>query len=73
MENTIMVAQIKPEIIEAVKKSLTIKNRLQFELHISYVTLKRWLANNSKGLTNAATLKIIGEELNMSIEELLTD
>lgn len=70
---TANIIQLRPEIIEAVKKSLSAKNRLQYDLNISYLTLQRWLKENSENLTKATALKIIGEELNKTNDELLTD
>lgn len=65
--------KVKPEIIEAIKKSLKIKNRLQFELNISYLTLQRWLTNNDDKLTQAQVLQIVSEEIGVSKDDLLTE
>lgn len=73
MANPTMTIQLKPEIVESVKKSLPIKNKLQYDLNISYLTLQRWLKDNSENLTKALALKIIGEGLNKSNEELLIE
>ncbi len=67
------IIKLKPEVIEAVKKGLYVKNRLQFELKISYLTLQRWLNANDDKLTRAQVLQILSEELNISKEELLTE
>ncbi|WP_158993411.1 hypothetical protein [Mucilaginibacter sp. L196] len=67
------IIKLKPEVIEAVKKGLDVKNRLQFELKISYLTLQRWLNTNDDKLTRAQVLQIISEELSISKEELLTE
>lgn len=58
--------------IEAVKKSLPAKNRLQFELGISYLTLQRWLNDRNPKLTTAHSMKIISEETGLSQQELLS-
>lgn len=73
MSNTTTLIQLKPEVIEMIKKSLPAKNRLQFELGKSYLTIQRWLKENSTNLTTGNALKIIGEELNISNNELLTE
>jgi hypothetical protein len=64
--------QLKPSVIEEIKKNLSAKNRLQFELHKSYLTIQRWLNENSSNLTTATALKIISEELGCKIDDLLT-
>lgn len=72
MVNTTEI-KLKPEIIESVKKGLEVKNRLQYELGISYLTLQRWLNTNDGKLTQAKVLKIISEELNISKDDLLIE
>jgi hypothetical protein len=67
------IIKLKPEIIELIKKGLEVKNRLQFELAISYLTLQRWLNTNHEKLTQEKVLRIISEELNIPKDELLTD
>ncbi len=74
MANSTNIVQIKPEIIEEIKKSLSTKNRLQFELKKSYLTIQTWLKENSSKLTEVQALRIIREELGYNtIDELLTD
>lgn len=58
--------------IEAVKKNLSAKNRLQFELEISFMTIQRWLKENNTKLTTAHALKIISEETGISQSDLLS-
>lgn len=57
--------------IEAVKKSLAAKNRLQFELNKSYLTIQRWLKDNSPNLAKGRALKIISEETGIDQNDLL--
>lgn len=57
--------------IEAVKKNLSAKNRLQFELEISFMTIQRWLKENNTKLTTAHALKIISEETGIPQSDLL--
>lgn len=73
MANAINQIQLRPEVIEEIKKNLSVKNRLQFELHKSYLTIQRWLNEKSSNLTTAHALKIISEELEKSPNELLTE
>ena len=63
--------QLTKVAIEAVKKSLKAKNRLQFELKKSYPTIQKWLAENNIHLTTAQALTIISEETGISKEALL--
>ena len=63
--------RLKSEIIGNIKRSLECKNRLQFELGISYLTLQRWLNGNSEKLTTAHALNIISEVLNIPKDDLL--
>lgn len=65
--------QLKPEIINEIKKSLSTKNRLQHELGKSFLTIQRWLKENSSKLTEFKALKIISEELGHPIDDLLTE
>lgn len=65
------ITKLKPSVVEVVKKSLRIKNRLMFELHISYDTMMRWLRANSDNLTKAHALRIISEETGIPQQELL--
>lgn len=64
--------QLTDIAIDTIKKSLQCKNRLQFELNISYLTLQRWLNSKSDKLTTAKALQIISEELKLDKESLLT-
>lgn len=57
--------------IEAVKKNLSAKNRLQYELNKSYVTIQRWLKDNSPNLAKGRALKIIAEETGIDQKDLL--
>jgi len=66
-----MTIRLTDTAIEAVKKSLDAKNRLQYELKISYLTVQRWLRNNDPKLTTAHALKIISEETKLSETDLL--
>lgn len=71
MENTTEV-KMKPEVVEAIKKGLTVKNRLQLELNISFLTLQRWLKGNDDKLTQAKVLNIVSDELGIDKDQLLT-
>lgn len=64
--------KLKPEIVEAIKKGLSVKNRLQLELNISYLTLQRWLKGNDDKLTQAKVLNIVSDELGIDKNQLLT-
>lgn len=64
--------KMKPEVVEAIKKGLNVKNRLQLELNISYLTLQRWLKGNDDKLTQAKVLNIVSDELGISRDQLLT-
>jgi len=66
-----MTIRLTNDAIEAVKKSLPAKNRLQFELQKSYLTIQRWLKENNPALTTAHALKIISEETGMDQSDLL--
>lgn len=70
---TITTVRLKGDAVELVKKSLKTKNRLQFELRISYLTLQRWLKANDSKLTGAHSLKIISEETGISQPDLLEE
>lgn len=67
------IFRLKTEFIDKIKKSLQCKNRLQFELGISYLTLQRWLNTNSHKLTTATALRIISIELDIAQEYLITE
>ncbi len=67
------IIKLKGNIIESIKKSLKAKNRLQYELNISYLTLQRWLNTNDDKLTLPKSLQIISEELDIPKDELLTE
>lgn len=64
--------KMKPEVVEAIKKGLNVKNRLQLELNISYLTLQRWLKGNDDKLTQAKVLNIVSDELGLDRNQLLT-
>ncbi len=64
--------KLKPETIAEIRKNKDLKNRLIFELGISPSTLARLLDGNSDRLTTATALKIIGDELGRTNDELLT-
>lgn len=64
--------KMKPEVVEAIKKGLLVKNRLQLELGISYLTLQRWLKGNNDKLTQAKVLNIVSDELGIDKNQLLT-
>lgn len=65
--------KLKPEIISEIRTNQDLKNRLQLEMKISNSTLYRLLNKNSNVLTTATALKIIGQELVKTNEELLTE
>lgn len=65
------ITKLKPSVVEEVKKNLNIKNRLQYEMRISYDTIMRWLRSNSDQLTKAHALRILSEELGVDQSELL--
>lgn len=64
--------KLKDEILEAIRKSSQIKNRLQLELDKSYPTLNRWLKTNDDNLTKVQVLNIVSDELGIAKDELLT-
>lgn len=64
--------KMRTEVVEAIKKDLTVKNRLQFELKISYLTLQRWLKGNDDKLTQAKVLNIVSDQLGIEKDQLLT-
>jgi hypothetical protein len=68
---TTIIPRLRSDVVEAVKKSLSAKNRLQFELKKSYVTIQRWLETNDSKLTMAHALNIISEETGIALEDLL--
>lgn len=68
-----MTIRLTDTAIEAVKKSLDAKNRLQYELRISYLTVQRWLKENDPKLTTAHALKIISEETGLNGPNLLQE
>lgn len=70
---TAIVPVLSAEAIEAVKKSLPAKNRLQSELEKSYLTVQRWLKENNTKLTTAHAMKIISEETGIPYENLLSE
>lgn len=71
MNTEVQIAKLSNKGIEAVKKSLPAKNRLQYELGKSYLTIQRWLKSNSANLTTAHSLQIISEETGIPQQELL--
>lgn len=68
---TTTTIQLTETAIEAVKKSLPAKNRLQYELQKSYMTIQRWLNENNSNLTTAHALKIIEEETGLNQSQIL--
>lgn len=68
---TIAKHRLTKNTIAAVKKNLSAKNRLQFELKKSHLTIQRWLNSNSEMLTTAHSLSIIAEETGIPKDELL--
>ena len=58
-------------IINQVRKSLKTRNRLALENFISHRTVERWIQRNSIKLRTAMNLRIIAEELKVSIEDVL--
>lgn len=70
MELQIKQVQLKPEVIESIKKSLACKNALQFGLGKSYDTVQRWLKENNSKLTEVTPLNIIADALHLTVEEL---
>ena len=65
--------KLNDETLTQIRENKGLKNRLMLELNISPSTLARQLSKNSDSLTTAKALKIIGEELGKSNEELLTE
>lgn len=57
--------------VNAVKKSLPAKNRLQYELNKSYMTIQRWLRENNPNLAKGRALTIISEETGIDQKDLL--
>lgn len=65
--------RLSEKAISAVKKSLSAKNRLQYELNCSFLTIMRWLKKNDSKLTTAQSLRIISEETGLTIDDLLEE
>lgn len=64
--------KLNAETLEQIRENKGLKNRLVMDLDISTSTLLRLMNANSDRLTTATALKIIGEELGKTNDELLT-
>jgi len=62
---------LKNSVLDGIKGSLKLRNKLCFELGIHSVTLDRWVKENSDNLTKAKALEIISEFLGKPEKELL--
>ena len=63
--------KIQQTALEKIKKNTKLKRRLSFELGKDIVTIRRWVENNDPKLTQALTLAIIGEELDLNQASIL--
>lgn len=63
--------RLKQSVIEAIRGDQTTRNRLMYELNISYPTMQRYLDNNSDNLTKAKTLVLISQATGISKKDLL--
>lgn len=63
--------RLKQEVIEAIRGDQGTRNRLMYELNISYPTMQRYLDNNSDNLTKAGTLNLISEITGIDKDNLL--
>lgn len=53
--------RLKQSVIDAIRSNQDSRNRLMYELKVSYPTIQRYLDNNSDNLTKAGTLVLISE------------
>lgn len=65
--------KIKANILEQIANSNQLKARLQGELNKSPFTIHKWIKDNDDNLTKASALKIIGEELGLTNDEILEE
>lgn len=65
--------KIKANILEQIAESNKLKGRLQGELNKSSFTILKWIRENDDNLTKASALKIIGEELGLTNDEILEE
>lgn len=67
--------KVKDEILEIMKTSNKVKARLAYEFDVSGQSVFRWLqANEIDGeLTRQKAVNVISEELNVPVDEILTN
>lgn len=65
--------KIKAKVLAQIAASKQLKARLQVELNKSSFTIHQWIKDNHEKLTNAATLKIIREELGLTDAQILEE
>lgn len=70
METTTTIRQ---EVLEQIKASSKTRNRLAYEFDVHSATIMRWIDENNIMLTTAMALRIISEELNMQMSDILTE
>lgn len=63
--------RLKQSVIEAIRSNQDSRNRLMYELKVSYPTMQRYLDNNSDNLTKAGTLVLISKITGISKDKLL--
>lgn len=65
--------KLKKEVLAKIKNSTGIRGRICAETGKSFSTVQRWVAKNDEGLTLAASLKVIREELGLTDKQILEE
>lgn len=65
--------RIKKEVLKKIADHPGIRGRLCATLNKSYPTIQRWVEDNDEGLTMAAAVKIIREELGLTDSQILEE
>ena len=65
------ISKLNPSALEAIRGSLSTRNKLQYELNKSAYTLTRWINKNNPKLAEPRSLKIISEETGIPEEKLI--
>jgi hypothetical protein len=63
--------RIQQNTLKKITKNKKLKSRLSYELGKDIVTIRRWIKENDPKLTQALTLKIISEELELTQAQIL--
>lgn len=64
---------IKDKVYEQINSSTRLKTRLALDMGKSVYTISKWILEKSDNLTKIDALKIIAEELEIPMEELLEE